>query len=250
MQIIIVDNYQEMSARGAQIIKEFVEQKRQCVLGLATGGTPVGLYGELAKQHRQGLDFSGVTTFNLDEYIGLDALHPASYRFFMEQHLFSQINVCPENIHIPNGKAEDMHKECSDYERTIREHGGIDLQLLGIGRNGHIGFNEPGTEFGMETHIIKLTEDTRQANARFFASIAEVPTMAVSMGIKSIMKAKKILLLANGADKAEAVAKAVRGPVCKELPASILQLHPDISLVLDKDSAALLDKFTLIEKGE
>lgn len=249
MEILVFDDYQGLSRKAADLIKEQVTKDSQSVLGLATGSTPLGLYKEMINDYQHGLDFSQVTSFNLDEYVGLSGDHPASYRYFMEQHLFSQINIKPTNIHIPNGQAMDIERECRVYESAIQACGGIDLQILGIGHNGHIGFNEPGTPFGKETHLIELTESTRQANARFFSSIDEVPSKAISMGIKSIMKAKQILLLASGESKAGAVHQAVEGPVVKEMPASILQLHPNVVLLLDTAAASGLNRALVNQVG-
>ena len=224
---------------AATIIKEQIEAHSASVLGLATGSTPLGLYDRLQQMHRHGLDFSGVTTFNLDEYLGLSGDHPASYRHYMQEHLFAGINVPKSNIHIPDGTANDVEAECAAYEKAILAAGGIDIQVTGIGHNGHIGFNEPGTEFGCTTHVVTLDESTRQANARFFDnSLEQVPRQAVTMGIKTIMQARKILLLASGKDKAEAVAGALEGSVTTRLPASVLQLHPRVVVLLDEAAAA------------
>jgi len=191
MQVLVTKDYAAMSRAAADIFKEHLKNHPQTVLGLATGSTPLGMYEWLIKYHQDGLDFSQVTTFNLDEYIGLAGDHPASYRYFMEEHLFGHVNVPKERIFIPNGMAEDPEAECRAYDELIRKLGGIDLQVLGIGVNGHIGFNEPGTPFEATTHVAELTASTREANARFFASIDEVPTHAISMGIKSIMHARR-----------------------------------------------------------
>ncbi|HHT72348.1 MAG TPA: glucosamine-6-phosphate deaminase [Firmicutes bacterium] len=240
MEIIITKNYEEVSKKAADIYKEHMEKQPQTVLGFATGSTPLGMYEWLIKYHEAGLDFSKVTTFNLDEYIGLAGDHPASYRYFMEEHLFGKVNVPKGSIHVPNGMAENPDEECQAYEERIRKAGGIDLQVLGIGINGHIGFNEPGTPFNTLTHVAELTESTREANARFFSSMDEVPTHAISMGIKSIMHARRIILLANGEHKAEAVAAAVKGPITPELPASVLQLHPNVQFIIDEAAGRLL----------
>ena len=238
MKILVFPDYDQLSAHGARRIKEQIQQNTQSVLGLATGSTPLGLYKHLITMHREGLDFSEVTTFNLDEYLGLDGDHPASYRHYMQENLFQYLNVSPKKIHIPDGSTEDAVAECQAYEAKIREAGGIDVQILGIGHNGHIGFNEPGTAFGQTTHAVDLDQRTREANARFFdGNMDNVPTQAISMGIKSIMQARQILLLASGPDKAEAVAAAALGPVTRELPASILQLHPQVTFLLDRAAA-------------
>lgn len=232
MKIIQASDYEDLSRKAANIITAQVILKEHSVLGLATGSTPVGTYRQLVTRYRQGdIDFSQTATVNLDEYVGLDAKDEQSYRFFMDSHLFSHINIDPQNTHVPNGKAPDMEAECDRYEALIEQLGGIDLQLLGIGHNGHIGFNEPGQIYEKRTHIVALGESTRKANSRFFASLAEVPTHAVTMGIQSIMKAKKILLIASGTDKKEIVEQALYGPVTPAVPASILQLHPDLTVV-------------------
>ena len=211
--------------------------KPDCVLGLATGSSPEGIYKCLIEDYRnKRIDFSEVKTLNLDEYCGLAPENEQSYRYFMEKHLFAHVNLQKENIHIPDGMAADAEKECARYEALVAEMGGADLQLLGIGHNGHIAFNEPGSAFIKETHVVELTERTREANKRFFNSIDEVPGYAFTMGIGSILKAKKILLIASGKDKADAVKKAFFGPVTPEVPASILQFHKDVTLVVDEDA--------------
>lgn len=240
MEVIITKDYEEMSKKAADIYKEHIERQPKTVLGFATGSTPLGMYEWLIRYHREGLDFSQVTTFNLDEYIGLAGDHPASYRCFMEEKLFGHINVPKDRIYIPNGMAEDPEAECRAYEELIRKMGGIDLQVLGIGVNGHIGFNEPGTPFNTTTHVAELAPATREANSRFFSSMDEVPTHAISMGIKSIMHARRIILLANGEHKAEAVAAAVKGPITPDLPASVLQLHPNVQFIVDEAAGRLL----------
>jgi len=241
MQVEIVKDYETLSKRAAWIIASQIILKPACVLGLATGSTPVGTYRELVKMHKEGIiSFSRVTTINLDEYYGLDKDNEQSYHYFMRKHLFDHVDIKEENIHIPDGKAVDVEAECRRYESIIEAAGGIDLQLLGIGENGHIGFNEPGECFQPLTHLVELAENTIRANARFFSSIEEVPTRAISMGIKSILGAKKILLLANGEKKAEAIYKLVKGKVTPRVPASVLQLHPDVTVLVDEKAAALL----------
>jgi glucosamine-6-phosphate deaminase len=201
------------------------------------------MYKELVRMYRSdGLDFSEVVTFNLDEYIGLPADNVNSYHYYMHTNLFDHINIKKENIFIPDGMASDIEKECRDFEENIRKKGGIDLQVLGIGNNGHIGFNEPDVEFEATTHMVKLDEETIHANARFFATIDEVPKYAISMGIKTIMHARKILLLANGYSKAESLGKALYGGITPEVPASILQLHPDVTVLVDAECASILKK--------
>lgn len=241
MNIVITDTYEEMSKKAANIIVSQVTLNPESILGLATGSTPIKTY-EYIREKYEGdeVDFEKTVTFNLDEYIGLSQEDPQSYRNFMDQHLFKHINIKEENIYIPNGLAEDIQLECINYEEEIRKHGGIDLQLLGIGRNGHIGFNEPNVSFEARTHKVSLDEDTIHANARFFDSADEVPTAAISMGIKTIMMSKKILLLASGKNKAEAINALVNGPITPKLPASILQLHQDVTIILDEGAASLL----------
>ena len=235
MKIIEAEDYQEMSRKAAEILAAQVIAKPDCVLGLATGSTPVGAYQQLIRWCREGiLDFSHVKTVNLDEYKGLKPDNDQSYRYFMNQNLFSGINIRSENTHVPDGAEEDSGKACRDYDRVIEEAGGVDLQLLGIGHDGHIGFNEPSEYFSKGTSCVTLTERTIEANKRFFSSADEVPRRAYTMGIGSIMKAEKILIVVSGEDKAEITAKAFGGPVTPEVPASILQFHPDVTLVADK----------------
>lgn len=232
MKLIEAKNYADLSRKAANIISAQVILKSNSVLGLATGSTPIGTYKQLVEWYNKGdIDFSQVTSINLDEYIGLDPSNNQSYRYFMNDNLFSHVNIPMEQTHVPNGLAKDMEKECTEYDELIRNMGGIDLQLLGIGHNGHIGFNEPDNAFEKTIHIVTLGESTIEANARFFNSIDEVPKQAITMGIKSIMQAKKILLVANGSDKEEIIKKALYGPVTPSVPASILQLHPDLTVV-------------------
>ena len=240
MNIVVVSNFDSMSEEVAKMVSAQIRRKPGSVLGLATGGSPVGVYRLLEEYYRKGVDFSQITTFNLDEYVGLAAEHPQSYRYYMEEHLFSKVNIGRENSHVPNGMASDLKAECLRYEDLIRRSGGIDLQLLGIGSNAHIGFNEPGTPFGSITQVVDLAESTIADNARYFASPDEVPTRAISMGIKSIMHAKSIVLMATGGSKAEAIFAAVRGPVTPEVPASVLQLHPSITFVVDQAAGSRL----------
>jgi len=240
MNVIVVNNFNRMSEEAAKLLVAQVRTKPGSVLGLATGSTPLGVYKLLAEYHQAGVDFSRVITFNLDEYIGLAPDHPQSFRYYMEENLFSKINIKQENTHVPSGIAPDLEAECRRYEEAIRQAGGIDLQLLGIGSNGHIGFNEPGTPFDSTTQIVDLTESTIRDNSRFFDSPDEVPTQAVSMGIKSIMQAKSIVLIASGGSKADAVCAAVHGPVTPEVPASVLQLHPSVTIVVDQAAGGRL----------
>ena len=241
MKIYRAENYDAMSRRAANILSAQVILKPDSVLGLATGSTPVGMYRQLVNWYEKGdIDFSQVHTVNLDEYLGLAPDHDQSYRYFMQQNLFDHINVRPENTNVPNGLASDPEAECRRYNEVIAGLGGIDLQLLGMGHNGHIGFNEPEEAFELETHVVDLTENTIQANARFFASKDEVPRRAITMGIKSIMQARHILVVVSGEDKAEIVRRAFAGPVTPLVPASILQMHPHLSLVGDEAALSLL----------
>ena len=241
MRLIIKENCEEMSKAAAAIVRSQLVLNPSCVLGCATGGTPLGMYRELAEAYRKGeLDFSETCFFNLDEYCGLDPENDQSYAYYMKENFFRHINARPEHIHIPNGMAPDADAECRAYDESISLHGGIDLQILGIGVNGHIGFNEPAGHFCPETHKVTLDACTIEANARYFASREEVPTEAITMGIRSILHSRMLLLLASGENKAEAVFGAVRGPIRPELPASILQLHPDVIVVADQAAARLL----------
>ena len=235
MQIYKATDYKDMSRKAANIISAQVIMKPNCVLGLATGSTPIGTYQQLIEWYKKGdLDFSDVTTVNLDEYKGLPGTNDQSYYYFMHQNLFDQVNINPENTHLPNGMEPNSEKECARYESLIHSLGGVDLQLLGLGHNGHIGFNEPGEAFEKETHCVDLQERTIEANKRFFASADDVPKQAYTMGIKTIMQAKKILVIVSGEDKADIVAKAFFGPVTPAVPASILQMHNDVTLVGDE----------------
>ena len=235
MQIYRAKDYEDMSKKAANIIASQVVLKPDCVLGLATGSTPIGAYKNLVEKYEQGdLDFSQVTTVNLDEYKGLPRENDQSYYYFMHDNLFDHVNVKPENTHLPDGTKEDANEECARYEELIRSLGGQDLQLLGLGHNGHIGFNEPDTVFEKTTHCVDLQESTIEANKRFFASADDVPKQAYTMGIGTIMQAKKILVVVSGEDKADTVAKAFFGPVTPEVPASILQFHKDVILVADE----------------
>jgi len=242
IEVSIKKGYDELSKRAAEIIADAIRNKPNLVLGLATGSTPIGCYRELVRMHREeGLDFSRVVTFNLDEYIGLPPTHPQSYRYFMDENLFNHVNIKIENTHVPNGLSDDLQRTCKDFEEAIKSSGGIDLQLLGIGSNGHIAFNEPGSPFDSRTRVVKVSEQTIKDNARFFESIDEVPRQAISMGTGTIMEARKIILLASGAGKADAVAKSVKGPVTEEVPASILQTHPNCIFVIDEAAASKLE---------
>ena len=239
MKIYKAKDYKDMSRKAANIISAQVIMKPNCVLGLATGSTPIGTYDQLVEWYNKGdLDFSEVTTVNLDEYKGLPRTNDQSYYYFMHQHLFDRVNIDPERTNVPNGMEPDAEKECGRYEELIRSLGGVDLQLLGLGHNGHIGFNEPGEAFDKESHCVDLTESTIEANKRFFASADDVPKQAYTMGIKTIMQAKKILIVVNGENKADIVERAFFGPVTPEVPASILQLHNDVTLVGDEAALA------------
>lgn len=242
MKIYKAKDYKDMSRKAANIISAQVIMKPNCVLGLATGSTPIGTYDQLVEWYNKGdLDFSEVTTVNLDEYKGLPRTNDQSYYYFMHQHLFDRVNIDPERTNVPNGMEPDAEKECGRYEELIRSLGGVDLQLLGLGHNGHIGFNEPGEAFEKETHCVDLTESAIEANKRFFASADDVPKQAYTMGIKTIMQAKKILIVVNGENKADIVERAFFGPVTPEVPASILQLHNDVTLVGDEEALAKIE---------
>ncbi|MDO4313697.1 MAG: glucosamine-6-phosphate deaminase [Eubacteriales bacterium] len=235
MKIYRATDYQDMSRKAANIISAQIIMKPDCVLGLATGSTPIGIYKQLVEWYKKGdLDFSEVVSVNLDEYRGLPKTNDQSYDYFMRQHLFDLVNIDPANTYLPNGMAEDSEEECLRYERLIQSLGGVDLQLLGMGHNGHIGFNEPGEAFDTMTHCVKLQERTIEANKRFFASADDVPRQAYTMGIGTIMRARKILLVVSGEEKAETLRKALCGPVTPEVPASILQMHNDVTLVGDE----------------
>lgn len=240
MRIYLAENYQEMSRKAANLISAQIILKPDCVLGLATGSTPIGAYQQLITWYQQGdLDFSEVSTINLDEYKGLSPENPQSYAFFMKEHLFNQVNIDQNHTHLPDGCEQENTVACESYNQIIRELGGIDLQVLGLGLNGHIGFNEPGYSFAQQTHCVDLTPSTIEANKRFFASEDLVPKQAYTVGIKTIMQARKILLLVSGSAKAQILLDAMTGPVTPEVPASILQMHPDVTLIADKEALAL-----------
>ncbi|MCH4193221.1 MAG: glucosamine-6-phosphate deaminase [Butyrivibrio sp.] len=242
MRIIKAKDYNAMSRMAANIISAQIIMNSKCVLGLATGSTPLGIYQQLIEWYTKGdLDFSEVTTINLDEYRGLGPDNDQSYRYFMNTNLFDHVNIRKEYTYVPNGLEPDRDKACSSYNERIRACGGIDLQLLGLGNNGHIGFNEPEDAFEKETHCVKLSESTILANARFFDNQAEVPREAYTMGIKSIMQARKIVVVVSGEGKAEIVKKAFTGPVTPMVPASVLQLHNDVTLVGDEPALSLLE---------
>ena len=236
MRIIYVKTYEQLSRKAANIISAQVILKPDCVLGLATGSSPVGTYRQLIEWYNKGdIDFSETTTVNLDEYVGLGENDEQSYRYFMQKNLFDHINIKRENTFVPDGLADDLNEECNAYDARIRRLGGIDLQLMGIGFDGHIGFNEPSDVFDKNTHVVDLHESTIKANSRFFASENDVPRQAVSMGMVSIMQARKVLLIANGAGKKEILGKALYGPVTPHIPASLLQLHNDVTVIFSEE---------------
>ena len=241
MQVYVAESYADMSRKAANILSAQVILKPDTVMGLATGSSPVGTYQQLIEWYKKGdLDFAQVRTVNLDEYAGLAPEHSQSYRRFMQENFFDHINIPRENTHVPNGLAPDLEAECRRYNQVIQSLGGIDIQLLGMGHNGHIGFNEPGQAFELETHVVDLTDNTIEANARFFASRDEVPRQAITMVIKSIMQAQRIVMVVSGADKADIVRAAFAGPVVPQVPASILQMHPNFILVGDKAALSKL----------
>ncbi|MBS6025466.1 MAG: glucosamine-6-phosphate deaminase [Paeniclostridium sordellii] len=243
MRILVSKDYEEMSKKAAQLIASQVTLKPNSILGLATGSTPIGMYRDLVKMYEKGeLDFSNIKTFNLDEYYQLPRDNDQSYYYFMHKNLFNDINIKEENINIPNGMTKDVVSECINYDKAIEDIKGVDIQVLGIGNNAHIGFNEPSNVFIKNTHLVDLKDSTIKANARFFESIEDVPQKAVTMGIGSILAAKKILLLASGEGKAEAVYNTVHGEVNPQVPASILQFHNDVTLILDEAAASKLNK--------
>lgn len=241
MKIIKVKNYQEMSRKAANMISAQVIMKPQCVLGLATGSTPVGTYQQLVEKYKTGdLDFSEATSVNLDEYKGITKQNDQSYYYFMQKNLFQYVNIDPDRTFLPDGMEADSQKACRDYDKIILAAGGIDLQLLGLGHNGHIGFNEPGADFKKGTHCVDLTEQTINANKRFFKSVEEVPKQAYTMGIQTILAAKKILVVVSGEEKAEIVKEAFFGPVTPSVQASILQMHNDVTVIADEAAMSLL----------
>ncbi|PZE20210.1 glucosamine-6-phosphate deaminase [Paenibacillus xerothermodurans] len=240
MNLLTFDSQQKLHESAAGIITGLVQTRPRAVLGLATGGTPVGIYHAMVKSYQRGLvSFRSATTFNLDEYVGLPESHPESYHSYMRNQLFRHIDLPPAQAHIPDGNAADIVAECKRYDRLLEDAGQIDLQLLGLGHNGHIGFNEPAHTLISGTHLVNLQEDTRKANARFFHSIDKVPSRALTMGIGTILKAKTILLVVKGADKAEIVHTALTGPITTQCPASLLQTHPRLVVLLDAEAARL-----------
>ncbi|PZT57081.1 glucosamine-6-phosphate deaminase [Paenibacillus silvae] len=241
MNIRIFENEEDLNATGAGLIASLLQTKPRAVLGLATGSSPVGIYKQLIAMYQKGLvSFAQASSFNLDEYVGLPTGHRESYRSFMNEQLFHHIDMDLSRTNVPNGEAADLAEECAGYERRLEDRGPVDLQLLGIGHNGHIGFNEPGTELTGRTHVVELKEETRKANARFFDSIDEVPAQAITMGVGSILKAKQILLIARGEEKAEIIREAFMGPITTSCPASLLQCHPNVVVLLDRAAGRLV----------
>ncbi len=238
MKVIIVKTKEEMGKVAADLVAQDMARKSPYVLGLATGSTPIPLYQELIRLYKaKKLDFSTTISFNLDEYVGLKPTHDQSYRYFMNEQLFDHININKKNTFVPDGMARNIEAHCVEYEKMIRSVGGIDYQVLGIGSNGHIGFNEPGSSIGSMTRMVKLTENTIKDNSRFFKRMQDVPTKAISMGIGTVLRCKKIVLVANGANKVDALAKAIEGPITATVPASALQLHPNVTFVVTQDAA-------------
>ena len=242
MQILKTANYHELALLGAKIIADQIKHKPNSILGLATGSSPVGIYQQLVELHqKEQLDFSQVQTVNLDEYRSLSPNDPQSYRYFMNHHLFQHVNINLDNTHVPNGLEPDSQKACDDYNQLIESLGTVDIQLLGIGHNGHIGFNEPSDYFTKKTHCVDLSQTTIAANARFFETEDQVPKQAYTMGIQTIMNAEKIILIAVGEDKAAIIKKALQGPITPQVPASILQLHKSVIVLCDQAAASLLE---------
>ena len=243
MRVIIEPDGDAVSQRAARFVADLVRRKPDCVIGLATGNTPLGMYRELIRLHREdGLDLSQVTTFNLDEYVGLAANHPQSYRRFMQQHLFDHVNINASKTHVPDGRALDFETSCRQYEQKIKDAGGIDLQVLGIGTDGHIAFNEPGSSLGSRTRLKTLTSETLRDNARFFGGEDKMPRLAVTMGVGTILESRRCLLLATGSGKAQAISATVEGPITAQVTASALQLHRDVIVVLDPPAAGWLTR--------
>ncbi len=243
MRVIIEKDAETVARRAARIVADLVRRKANCVLGLATGATPLGAYRELIRLHQQeGLDFSRVTTFNLDEYVGLGPAHPQSYRRFMQENLFDHVNVPADRIHVPDGRALDFEAYCRQYEQKIADAGGIDLQVLGIGGDGHIAFNEPGSSLGSRTRLKTLTRETIRDNARFFGSEEQVPRLAITMGVGTILESRRCLLLALGDGKSQAIRDTIEGPITAQVTASALQLHREVIAVIDEAAAGLLER--------
>ncbi|WP_339222453.1 glucosamine-6-phosphate deaminase [Paenibacillus sp. FSL W7-1279] len=241
MNIYTFRDEEQFVQTGANLISSLLHTNPRAKLGLATGSTPVGLYAKLIEMNRQGLvSFAQTTTYNLDEYVGLPENHPESYRTFMNEKFFNHVDIQIERTHVPNGNAADAEAECLNYDKMLEEFGPVDLQLLGLGHNGHIGFNEPGEALSGGTHVVELQEKTRNANARFFPTLDDVPTHAITMGVATILKARQILLLVRGEDKAEIVHRALKGPITTQCPASLLQCHPNVVVLLDQGAGRLL----------
>ncbi len=241
MRVIIEKDYQAMSKKAALLVASQVRLKPSSVLGLATGSTPLGMYDELIEMYEDDeIDFSQVKTFNLDEYCNLSPENPQSYHYYMQNNFFKHINISPENTHLLNGMTDDVKKECKSYDRKIKRSGGIDLQVLGIGPNGHIGFNEPGKKLNVRTHEVELAEETIEANSRFFDTKDEVPRRAITVGIATILKSRRILLLASGRNKAKAIRETISGYVSTQVPASLLQTHPEVTVIIDEEAADLI----------
>lgn len=242
MRVILCDTYEEISKNAAKLVAGQIYLKPNSVLGLATGSTPIGMYDELVRLYGNGeIDFKDVITFNLDEYYPISSENAQSYHYFMNQYLFSKINVLPKNVHILNGETNTPEEECSAFDEMIERCGGIDLQILGIGRNGHIGFNEPDAALNTSTHVTDLTESTIEANARFFDNVESVPKQALTMGIATILKSEKIILLANGKEKREAVSKLLTEDIDTEVPATMLKVHQDVVLICDREAYGDVD---------
>lgn len=241
MKVVKLADYDVLSNYACKLVTNVLNKEENPVIGLATGSTPEGLYDCLIEQYKQGLlNFENVTTFNLDEYVGLDENHPGSYRYYMREKLFDHINIKLDNVHMPSGTEEDLKKHCEEYEQKIKNAGQIDLQILGVGVNGHIGFNEPGTPFSSKTHVVELKESTRKVNSRFFNHIDEVPNKAVTMGIETIMSAKEVVLLISGEAKQETVRAFMESDISEDFPASVLKQHPNFKLVVDEEAYALV----------
>ncbi|MFC7441464.1 glucosamine-6-phosphate deaminase [Laceyella putida] len=237
MEIIRARDYDELCEHAATMIIAQVQQNRHSVLGLATGATPTGIYQKMIADHRKhGTSYAGVRTFNLDEYVGLAPEHPSSFAYYMRKHLFAHLDISPEQTHIPSGVATNLQVECQQYEDAIASTGGIDLQILGIGINGHIGFNEPGTSFQSATHVVTLTESTKEANRRYFTKEEEMPTHAITMGLATIMQSKKIILLVSGKHKAPVLHRLLNEPMSEDLPASILKQHSHVTIIADEEA--------------
>ncbi len=251
MRVVNLPDPETVASFAAAEIRRQIESNPHSVLGLATGGTPLGIYRRLIELHRhQELSFRHATTFNLDEYVGLSSDHPQSYRMFMQEHLFQHIDIRPEKAHLPSGEAINLQDECREYEERIRQAGGIDLQLLGIGTDGHIAFNEPGSSLASRTRLKTLTESTRRDNARFFESLDQVPSCAITMGIGTILDATRIVLIATGSSKAEVVQLTVEGPITSLVPATALQLHANVTIVVDDAAASLLNYREYYQRSE